>query len=315
MTGEYERLQEFGIKARSEGDKVAISFGGTTLRVRNNAEELASAFERLGRSRFGSALEEQLKGLDRQMSRVSAAWGNLTRAIADSALVDKAGGYVAKTLADNLQGAAQILDRANSPGNRNFIDQQDIDSAAADLLKAQQRLQVAQETGVSAFDAAIDPQKAFSEAIRYYSAEVDRLRKVMSDLTDRSKQLETAAGTYRPPPVYRLAEEGASSALTVTDLAQLRGDLDPTAKLRTALRQRYAEIASAYGAGQIDDSEYAKLKQTAAAEFAKPLSDALSAAAIARAHAVATAAEQGINERVQASMRPRHYTAENPPPP
>ncbi len=38
--GEFERLKEFGIKARSEGDKVAFTFQGNTTVIQKNAADI-----------------------------------------------------------------------------------------------------------------------------------------------------------------------------------------------------------------------------------------------------------------------------------
>lgn len=39
-TGEFERLKEFGIKAKNNGDTIAFTFRGTTTSVKNNAAEI-----------------------------------------------------------------------------------------------------------------------------------------------------------------------------------------------------------------------------------------------------------------------------------
>lgn len=38
ITGEFERLKEFGIVAKSNGDKVALTFRGQTIEVKKTAE-------------------------------------------------------------------------------------------------------------------------------------------------------------------------------------------------------------------------------------------------------------------------------------
>lgn len=48
QTGEFERLKEFGIKAKKEGDLVALSFKGQTVEVQNTSEAINAALVSFG---------------------------------------------------------------------------------------------------------------------------------------------------------------------------------------------------------------------------------------------------------------------------
>ena len=48
QTGEFERLKEFGVKARKEGDNVSLSFKGQTQVVKNNEEAIYQAMIAMG---------------------------------------------------------------------------------------------------------------------------------------------------------------------------------------------------------------------------------------------------------------------------
>ena len=50
-TGEFERLKEFGIKAKSEGDKVSLTFRGMTTTIGKNAAEIEEYLTKLGEKR------------------------------------------------------------------------------------------------------------------------------------------------------------------------------------------------------------------------------------------------------------------------
>src|SRR3546814_15278397 len=60
-TGEFERLKEFGIKAKSEGDKVTFTFRGVATTVRRNAEDIEQYIQRIGNVPFAGALWDQPK--------------------------------------------------------------------------------------------------------------------------------------------------------------------------------------------------------------------------------------------------------------
>lgn len=70
VTGEFERLKEFGIKASSQGDKVALSFKGTTTTIGKNAEEIQRYLIELGETNFAG-------GMERQSQTLGGLWSTL----------------------------------------------------------------------------------------------------------------------------------------------------------------------------------------------------------------------------------------------
>lgn len=70
-TGEFERLKEFGIVAKKQGNEIAINFQGTTTKIKNNSEDIEKYLQNIGNTTFGGAGAKQAKTF-------SAAFGNLT---------------------------------------------------------------------------------------------------------------------------------------------------------------------------------------------------------------------------------------------
>lgn len=68
-TGEFERLKEFGIKAKQSGDSVAFTFQGVTTKVGKNAKEIQDYLVKIGSVNFGGAMS-------RQMDTLSGAFSN-----------------------------------------------------------------------------------------------------------------------------------------------------------------------------------------------------------------------------------------------
>ena len=56
-TGEFERLKEFGIKAKQNGDEVSLTFQGVTTTIGNNAQEITGYLESIGNVQFAGAME------------------------------------------------------------------------------------------------------------------------------------------------------------------------------------------------------------------------------------------------------------------
>jgi len=73
-TGEFERLKEFGIKAKSEGDKVTFTFRGVATTVGKNAAEIEQYLIKLGETNFGGAMARQMSTLDGAISNLGDSW-------------------------------------------------------------------------------------------------------------------------------------------------------------------------------------------------------------------------------------------------
>lgn len=76
-TSEFERLKEFGIKAKKNGDAVALTFQGVTTTVKNSANEITEYLTKIGENEFAGAMEERAKTLDGAISNLADGWDNL----------------------------------------------------------------------------------------------------------------------------------------------------------------------------------------------------------------------------------------------
>lgn len=76
-TSEFERLKEFGIKAKQNGDTVALTFQGVTTTVKNSANEITEYLTKIGENEFAGAMEERAKTLDGAISNLADGWDNL----------------------------------------------------------------------------------------------------------------------------------------------------------------------------------------------------------------------------------------------
>lgn len=67
-TGEFERLKEFGIKAKSQGDNVSFTFQGVTTKVKKNSKEIEQYLKNVGNTKFKGGIEAQSKSILGQFS-------------------------------------------------------------------------------------------------------------------------------------------------------------------------------------------------------------------------------------------------------
>jgi hypothetical protein len=80
-TGEFERLKEFGIRAKSEGDRVTLTFRGVSTNIGKNAAEIEAYLRRIGDVDFAGAMDARAKTLDGAISNLGDSWDALFRTI------------------------------------------------------------------------------------------------------------------------------------------------------------------------------------------------------------------------------------------
>ncbi len=85
-TGEFERLKEFGIKSKTEGDKVKFTFQGVSTTVGKNSKEITQYLENIGKTTFGGAMAKQMDTLKGAFSNVQDNMQQMLAAIGGGAL-------------------------------------------------------------------------------------------------------------------------------------------------------------------------------------------------------------------------------------
>lgn len=83
-TGEFERLKEFGIKAKQQGDTVTMTFQGVTTTISNNAAEIQKYLVGLGETKFGDAMSNQMEKLPGLFSNLQDEVVGIFRAFGDA---------------------------------------------------------------------------------------------------------------------------------------------------------------------------------------------------------------------------------------
>lgn len=96
QVGEFERLKEFGIKAKTEGDKVIFTFKGVRTEVGKNAEEIQKYILGLGNLEGVSGSMASISNtLGGALSNLGDAWENLLVSFSDGeGILSKAVGWL-----------------------------------------------------------------------------------------------------------------------------------------------------------------------------------------------------------------------------
>lgn len=80
VTGEFERLKEFGIKTRQEGERVTFTFKGVQTTVNKTSEDILGFLREIGANDFAGGMERQMDTLGGKFSNLSDAVWNLSTA-------------------------------------------------------------------------------------------------------------------------------------------------------------------------------------------------------------------------------------------
>ena len=133
--GEFERLKEFGIKARTEGDKVTFTFKGVETEVKKNATAISDYLIGLGQTEFGGAIAEQSKTLRGAFSNLGDSFSKFAKQIGDAGLNDAVVRFskalsnvfdtsqpLAEVIGKNLGDALNILTGSFDGTNQALID-------------------------------------------------------------------------------------------------------------------------------------------------------------------------------------------------
>lgn len=129
-SGEFERLKEFGIKSKKEGERVIFTFRGVKTEVKNNAADIEEYLIKLGEKNFAGGMERQMATLAGKLSNLDDTWSKFLANLGESGIGDLMGdgieeliklieqldGKIGDDLAKSIRDVAQELARAATQG-------------------------------------------------------------------------------------------------------------------------------------------------------------------------------------------------------
>lgn len=119
LTGENERLKEFGIKASTQGDKIAYNWTDANgkaknIVIKNNSEMIQSTLEAIFNSKYQGAMKQQMSSYDGMISNLSDSWTKFKKDFMDAGLFDFVKAFI-KTLSETLsKGFSNALENGQT---------------------------------------------------------------------------------------------------------------------------------------------------------------------------------------------------------
>ena len=124
--GQLRGLQALGIQAEKSGDKIKVSFKGSTTEIANSKQALLDYVSSISKSEFAGAAESQMQGLTGAIKNVGDAWGDFLYAIGGNG-----NGGLGEVITQAVWIAVDVLD-----GLSNFINNnQWFQSITSDLAR------------------------------------------------------------------------------------------------------------------------------------------------------------------------------------
>lgn len=258
ITGEFERLKEFGVKASVEGDQVVLAFRGQTTSINNDAASIEQALIRIGQVEFAGAVSSQAQNLSTSLDQMGEAVDLLLARIAtDSGAVD-----ATRQWADAIAELAQTLAADAVPRTRDMT----AEMAALNLAVDQGRAAWEKLSNpiASAVGLIIDKGPGAIRALSDWVAESKNLNDTTLALARRTAELATELDTTKLRAVELteqqrlLAEQNAgldqaqqsaaaSAEQQAAALEELRNKQDAEHQTAIARLETAADLAKAYG--------------------------------------------------------------------
>lgn len=220
---EFERLRDFGITAKQQGDTVALTFRGVTTNVERNSQEIVKYLRRIGEEDFSTSMTERAKTLDGALSNLGDTWDELFRTVNAAGV----GQVIYDSVALATQGVQNLINNVNAL--RSYwqqTEQQQVDGLVAERQRWEGSLSRAKPGSFQAIKA--------KEAIEEINGEIRKLQESF----ERQAQVASVAAVKTEqavkPVAAAIGKTGAVAKETGDAIERLLLELDADAVAEAA---------------------------------------------------------------------------------
>ena len=238
-TNEFERLKEFGIKAKQQGDDVTFTFQGISTTVKKNSEEIQQYLLNIGETQFAGAMSDQMNTIEGQLSNLEMSFDDLWRVMGNGlGVTDAVKSVLASVSSVIVSLKNELTDLFNAIDLNKY----------AELIEKQNTAQIAIDEYQK---ASIAGNEAYKNSMRATYVEAV---KTLEQVNPAIEALAIKLGFIKPK-----AEEAAASVDGVTGAV---------GGLGSALAKTSEEVDVMSRALDLISAEFDKLDQVEALEFA-----------------------------------------------
>lgn len=253
-TGEFERLKEFGIKAKTEGEKVSLTFRGVTTSIKNDAESITGYLQSIGENEFAGMAEAQMQTLSGAISNAEASYEGFLNAM------NSATG-TSETYKGVLMSLSQTLDAVNAAMAVAYGESDKVTNAFSGLVSIGKGVATTIQAIAATFEmlstvvgfvgAAI---ASFGDSSVSFSNLWDAYNREIAEITNKTLKFNEALyATPKPVTIDEVAKAlnplaaNTTKASTATKaLTESKKELEKAAKAaEKALREELEAIADA----------------------------------------------------------------------
>jgi hypothetical protein len=116
--GMFRGLNQLGVRATQEMDGLALTFRGTTTKIKGDAASIEQYVQQLGQDNFLGAAETQADSLTGSIFRLKDAWGDMWRAVAEGG----SGEVIHKVVTMATDAVRELTDMIASGQLQGYID-------------------------------------------------------------------------------------------------------------------------------------------------------------------------------------------------
>lgn len=214
MTGEFERLKEFGVTAKAQGDKVAFTFKGVTTEVQKTDQAIKAYVLSLG----------DAEGVSGAMASISNTLGGKLSNLGDSFT------SLFKAIGDGSSGPmTYAIDKLNE-----FTQALTYLAKSEDQLKTE-KISAAMKDYVAGVEN-ISTKTGFQEHLDLINERYDKMAKAQDAVLRQIAELEASAGVF----------DGLLPTDKANEIDRLRGSFNAFGVEMQAIRQSITYTQEAY---------------------------------------------------------------------
>lgn len=264
-TNEFERLKEFGIKAKQQGDQVTFTFQGISTTVKKSSEEIQQYLMNIGETQFAGAMDDQMDTIIGQTSNLKMSFDDLWRVFGE-------GIGASEKIKGALESVSNVIITLKNELTQLF---RSIDATKwADLNYEQELLTKSLETYNKLLEDGFIANDGYTKGIEIQKARLEEVNKELNTLGIslgyvKEKETETAETTNTTAEA--ITKLGTVSATTKIQVSEFEQALNSIRELD--IQDVLFDINEAIDSGAISWQEYYTLMeqygQTAEESLAK----------------------------------------------